>query len=84
MKMTACGKGICLLPRPYAQQFDMPQLRALPFAEGFPWKCCMVRREKGCLSFAAKAFQEHMIASFDEIGRVRKENAGQPKEATDQ
>jgi DNA-binding transcriptional LysR family regulator len=67
MKMTGCGKGICLLPRPYAEQFILPELRMVPFEPRFDWVCCVATRKNGYRSYAARTLQAHVVQSFGQL-----------------
>lgn len=71
IKMTNAGKGICILPRPYALQYESPNLAVVPLAPSLPWVCCILTRRNDYLPFGARMFYQDVVDFFDELNRKK-------------
>ncbi len=65
LKMTSCGNGICLLPKPYAEQLRFEDIYLIPFEPVFPWEICVVMKRNRYKSYATKAFFQHLMSEFN-------------------
>ncbi len=66
MQMTAKGKGICILPRPYAIQYLSSGLKLVSLKEPFPWTGCMVKNKTAYQSYVSKRFEAFVMDYFTE------------------
>lgn len=64
IQMTEKGRGICLLPRPYAVKNLPDGLLQIPLQESFPWICCLSTNKNAYLSSVAALFKKHVIDYF--------------------
>lgn len=64
LQMTEHNRGICILPRPYALRGLRPGLKAIPFAEKFPWKGCLVQNQNMYQSYLSHLFETFIFRYF--------------------
>ena len=64
MKMTIRGKGICILPRPYAKRYSSPELKMIPIEDDFSWSGCLIKKRDGYQSYVSRLFEQFAINYF--------------------
>lgn len=68
LDMTASGKGICLLPRPYVKRISIcfPSNRILMFKPAIPWTSCMATRYDAYSSYSSMVLSNFIKKYFRE------------------
>lgn len=64
MQMTAKGKGICILPHPYAERYPMPGLKLVPIEDPFPWTGCLVKNRSMYQTYVSQIFETFVLDYF--------------------
>lgn len=64
INMTSQGRGVCFLPRPYAEKFVPSDLKMTSLNPKIPWVCCIVTRKNDYLPHAARAFYQTLTHTF--------------------
>ena len=64
MQFTSRGKGICIIPKPYADRYAMLKLKQIPIAEDFPWTGCLVKNKQMYQSYVCKLFEQYILSKF--------------------
>ena len=61
IQITERGKGICILPRPYAARHCLPGLKLIPLQDSFPWVCCLVTNKNAYQPYVSTLFSNFII-----------------------
>lgn len=65
LQMTECGRGLCILPRPYALQSHLGEnLKILPLVERFPWEGSLIQNKNIYKPYIAKLFETFVVDYF--------------------
>lgn len=64
IQMTARGKGICILPRPYAAKYSLPGLKLIPIKGSFLWVSCLVKNKTVYQSCVSQLFENFVVEYF--------------------
>lgn len=64
IQMTARGKGICILPRPYAAKYPLPGLKLIPIKGSFLWVSCLVKNKTVYQSCVSQLFENFVVEYF--------------------
>ena len=64
MQMTSRGVGSCILPRPYANKYLLPNLKMIPIEGGFPWVGCLVKNNNVYQSYVSQLFERYVTEYF--------------------
>lgn len=67
IQMTEKGKGICLLPRPYAIRNLPAGLKLIPLQDKFPWICCLAMNKAAYHSSVALLFKKFVLNHFSAL-----------------
>lgn len=67
IQMTEKGKGICLLPRPYAVRNLPAGLKQISLQDHFPWVCCLATNKTSYLSSVAVLFKQFVLDHFSSL-----------------
>ncbi len=61
IQITERGKGICILPRPYAARHCLPGLKLIPLQDSFPWVCCLVTNKNAYQPYVSTLFSNFIV-----------------------
>lgn len=64
MQMTRRGRGICILPRPYAARYSVLELKMIPLQDDFSWTGCLVKKQDSYQSYVSKLFEGYALDYF--------------------
>ena len=64
MQMTSRGVGSCILPRPYAKKYLLPNLKMIPIEGGFPWVGCLVKNKSVYQPYVSHLFEQYVMEYF--------------------
>lgn len=65
MQFSAKGKGICIIPRPYAEKFKVKNLILVPLDSDLSWEPCIIINNKIYQSYVAKLFLDYVKQRFN-------------------
>lgn len=67
MQFTAHGKGICIVPRPFANRYkNIPSLIRLPLKNNIPWILCLIKSINRYTPYICSLFELYIIDKFKE------------------
>lgn len=67
LQMTECGRGICILPRPYALLSHLgANLKILALEDRFPWEGSLIQNKNIYKMYIVKLFETFVIDYFEE------------------
>lgn len=67
VQFTAHGRGICIVPRPYANRYNFPDLVKIPLKNDMPWIVCVMENRKSYNPYICDLFKSYIIKRFSQI-----------------
>lgn len=64
MQFTAHGKGICIVPRPYANRYKFPDLVKIPLQNDMPWIVCTMENKESYNPYICSLFKSYIVKRF--------------------
>ncbi|WP_366945848.1 LysR substrate-binding domain-containing protein [uncultured Acidaminococcus sp.] len=73
MQFTAHGKGICIVPRPFANRYShISNLVRLPLKDNLPWTICLIKSKNNYIPYICSLFESYIRNKFQLIVSQKK------------